>query len=321
MIQFRPFLNTDPPAIVDIWRQQPPLRASVESINRDSFDKFVFSKPYFDRNGFIVAERQSEILGFVHAGFGPNHDQSDINKENGILAQLKVKVGKKHDEIAQQLIAHGIKYLKTNGAKSCYAGSQFPHAPFYMGLYGGSRIPGVLEKDKLFLEAFLRAGFVRMSEFAVMTLAVPDFKPLMGREIMTAKRKFLIAPSIDPRERTWWECCSLGMADRDAFTISTRRTQELVARAVFWDMMPLAGEWGVQARGVYDLRIMPDFQHEKLELFLLSESLKHLKEQGIGLVEAQTRVSNTPALETFQRLGFVETGRGVQLVMDISDRP
>ena len=318
MIEFRPFLNTDPPALVNIWRQQPPLRANVESISREVLDRFVFAKPYFDRQGFIVAERAGEVLGFVHAAFGPNEDQSDLNPEIGILTQLKVQVGEQREEIAQELIRRAIDYLKSRGAKSCYGGSQFPFAPFYMGLYGGSRIPGVLEQDELFVESLQQAEFMHVATYSIMTIGLADFEPMVGREIMAAKRKFLIAPSVDPRDRTWWECCSLGMADRDAFTVSDRRTQDLVARAVFWDMIPLANEWGVQARGIYDLRVMPDYREQRLEQFLLSESLKHLKEQGIGLVEAQTNSKNSIALETFQRLGFEEAGRGVQMVLDIS---
>ena len=78
VIQYRSFLNTDPPLLVDIWRRQPPLRGQVSTISRAMLDHYVFSKPFFDADGLILAiDEQSENkipLGFVHAGFSANSD-------------------------------------------------------------------------------------------------------------------------------------------------------------------------------------------------------------------------------------------------------
>ena len=39
----------------------------------------VFSKPYFDRQGVIVAVDEGRVVGFAHAGFGPTADRSAID--------------------------------------------------------------------------------------------------------------------------------------------------------------------------------------------------------------------------------------------------
>ena len=78
MIHFRPFRNTDPPALVDIWRSQPPLRRRAQGIDVTAMERFVFSKPYFEREGLIVAEEAGRPVGFVHAGFGPVEDGSTL---------------------------------------------------------------------------------------------------------------------------------------------------------------------------------------------------------------------------------------------------
>lgn len=74
MIHFRSFRNTDPPALCEIWRSQPPRRGLVSSLSPMLLDRYVLSKPYFDREGLIVAEDDDRPIGFAHAGFGPEID-------------------------------------------------------------------------------------------------------------------------------------------------------------------------------------------------------------------------------------------------------
>jgi len=82
VIQYRSFLNTSPPLIEEIWRQQPPIRGQVESLTRATLDAQIFSKPYFESGGLIIAIDESGDqpvpLGFVHAGFAPNDDLSRL---------------------------------------------------------------------------------------------------------------------------------------------------------------------------------------------------------------------------------------------------
>lgn len=317
LIHYRPFLNTDPPLIVDIWRRRKPLRTVVESVSRAMLDKFIFAKPYFEREGLILAFQGDEPVGFAHAGFAPNADLSDIDLRMGVLSQLQVTGVDDRAEITRGLLEHIFQYLKSSGANSCYAGSQFPFAPFYMGLYGGSRIPGFLVEDEWAIAALLEFGFVESDRIAILSRNLTGFRMSVDRQIINVRRQYQISPVVDPRERTWWECCSLGMAERDSFVMSDRLSRETVGRVVYWDMLPLANEWGVQTRGIYDLHIEPEYQELGLAPFLLGESLKQLKEQGIGLVEAQTKASNTEAISVFENLGFEETGHGVQLWKNI----
>ena len=77
MIDYRPFQNTDLPAIVDLWRDQPQFRRLSSTVSRIDLDHLVLSKPYFDPEGFIIAQKAGETVGFVHAGFGPNASGSE----------------------------------------------------------------------------------------------------------------------------------------------------------------------------------------------------------------------------------------------------
>ena len=45
-------------------------------------ERHVFSKPFFDRQGFILALQDGKLVVFVHAGFGPNEQLSDISMDD-----------------------------------------------------------------------------------------------------------------------------------------------------------------------------------------------------------------------------------------------
>ena len=42
MIQFRSFRNSDPPALAEIWRAQPPAAALIQPATPALFDELVF---------------------------------------------------------------------------------------------------------------------------------------------------------------------------------------------------------------------------------------------------------------------------------------
>ncbi len=54
-------------------------------------DRLVFSKPYFEQAGLIIATDNDRAIGFAHAGFGPVDDESALSTEIGssILAVVR----------------------------------------------------------------------------------------------------------------------------------------------------------------------------------------------------------------------------------------
>ncbi len=310
MFQFRPFLNTDPPLIVDIWRRQQPLPAVVESLTRDILDRHVLSKQYFDRQGFFLALQGETPVGFVHAGFGPNKDLTDLDRTVGIICQLKIVQGQPVSEISQPLLNLAANYLREQGSTECVAGCLFPYAPFYLGIYGGSRIPGILVEDQTTLAALQEYGFKTAQKIGIFSRKLSDFRIPVDRQLMSVRRQFQTVAEADPLETSWWECCTLGMAERDCFRAVDRSSKEVAASIGFWDIQPLASEWGVAARGIHDMTVQPEQQGKGVEKYLLGEAMKHLSQQGIGVVEAQTALNNNAAVEVFQRLGFEQVDSG-----------
>ena len=136
------------------------MRAVVDSFDRATLDSTVLSKPYFDRQGFILAVEGERPAGFVHAGFGPNQMLSDLDWSKGIISQLRIGDCESPHEVAKELLQRATDYLQSKGAREVRFGGYFPHAPFYLGLYGGSQLGGVLEEDDLPRSALGDFGFV-----------------------------------------------------------------------------------------------------------------------------------------------------------------
>ncbi len=250
-------------------------------------------------------------VGFVHAAFAPNDDLSDLNLSEGIISQLKVVPSENTEEIGAGLIQKAIEYLKAKGASNVNIGGKFPRSPFYLGLYGGSRMPGVLAQDELTQKLLLAAGFEVNDKIIVMERSLAGFRALMGREQMGLRRKFQIKAVADPMESSWWESCTLSLAERDRFRVSQKVDKALCGSVTFWDIQPLASEWGAPCRGMYDLEIAPEFRRCGMATFLVGESLRHLMQQGIGRVEAQSPESDVASLGVFQKLGFEAVSAGL----------
>lgn len=285
-------------------------------------DHHIFAKQYFESDGFILAIEESgdetRPLGFVHAGFNVNPEQDDLNLADGIICQLKVVPHDDQGEIAQQLLVRAIDYLKSRGARTAYVGSCFPNAPFYLGLYGGSQVPGVLVDDVASVNALQSFGFVEDDQIVILEKQLIGFRAHVDRSQLALRRQFQINAIADPLEKNWWESCTLGMAERDTFSAFNKREQVVCGQVSFWDMQPLANSWGVLARGLYGLSVNESNRRCGIATYLVGESLKHLMQQGVGLVEAQTRQSDAAAIGVFQKLGFEEVSRGLLMSFPIT---
>ena len=57
MIRYRPFENRDPPGLAEIWRTQRPIRGRIQAVTPQLIEEHVLAKPWFDREGLIVAAK------------------------------------------------------------------------------------------------------------------------------------------------------------------------------------------------------------------------------------------------------------------------
>lgn len=280
----------------------------------------VFSKPYFDPAGLFLAFDDTRPVGFVQTGFAPSADLMNIDRSVGVISQLQVIAGEHTQSVAGQLIEAATHYLRERGANMIYAGSRFPHSPFFLGMYGGSRVPGVLRDDVQSAEIFRSHGFKSEGEILVLQRRLAGYRPIVDRQQMSVRRQYQLDKIEDPTPVHWWDACTLGKSSRVRYVLNERSSQSEVARVTYWDMNPLATGWGVNAMGLFDLSVSEHSRRCGLGTFLVCESLRELAKDGVALVEAQLSAPDEIACGMFTKLGFEENNRGTILVSRFDER-
>lgn len=281
-------------------------------------EQHVFSKPYFDRRGLLIAVENDRPIGFVHGGFGPSADGGDLDYSTGVVCLLMVAPRDDRQQVAQGLLEQCEEYLLHRGAQLLYGGGATPLAPFYLGLYGGSELPGTLASDTSTLELFLAQGYQEVDRRLVLHRELAGFRPAVSRQQMQVRRSYKVETLLDPPHADWWEACTLGHAERTRFVLTSRRDDEALGGVTFWNMEPLSTGWGVHASGLVNFEIAADLRRQGLGTFLIGEALRQLSAQGVALVETQVAHDNAAALCFFQNTGFKQVDAGLVLRKDVS---
>jgi len=301
MLEIRPFFNTDPPGLAEVWRAQPPQRALFPSITHTVLERYVFCKPYFDRLGLLVALHDKELAGFVHAGFAATEDRQGLNPSEGVISLLMVAPHSERDAIGAELLQEAEAYLRHSGASHANFGGGPGADPFYVGLIGGSQISGVSPADAWLSSLVERSGYLPARTSVVFQKQLVGFRPKVDREQMQMRRKFRIQASLDPQASDWWDACVFGEANRSQFAL-TLPGGENKGRIVVWDIEPLAHSWGVHANGILELNCEDEWP--AAPQFLLAEMLRQLQSQGVGLVEAHCATDDTRRRTVYENLEF-----------------
>ena len=313
MFEIRPFRNSDPPALAAIWQSQPSQRGLAQPINSAVLELCVFSKQMFDPKGLLVAARDGEPLGFIHAGFGPDERGEGPDTTLGTSHLLMLQRGLEFDALADDLIASSEEYQRSRGATVHYAGGIRPLDAFYLGLYGGSELPGILESDQRQLNHFLRNDYAEAGRVVILQRELARFRFAGPRETRQIKRDTSVEQTFMPPPRHWWEACVTGGQDRMRFALRDRATGAEIAHVVFWDIEPLATSWGIPTVGMTDLWVDPIYRRRKAATHLLNEALKLVQRRGAAMVEAQTMIENESGLALYKSIGFTAIDNGLVL--------
>lgn len=311
MIRYRPFLNTDPPALADIWRSQPPLRGRLQPFPPSLWEELVLAKPYFERAGLILAVEGARPIGFVHAGFGANEHLSGIDRSHGVICMLVVLPHDRQLEIATELVAAAEDYLHRGGATRIRAGGAYPDNPYYLGIYGGSGQVGWLASDAWLGGVFRGLGYTDVTQFILWQLTTASFQPIVDRTQQLVRRQYRAMLEQDPPTTNWWRACTWGHVDRTRFDVLARAGGAPLASAWFWDMQPLATSWGVNAMGLARLQDTPEARRLGLTSFLLAEAIQEFRKQSVSLIEFHTLAADPEFCSILTKLGAKPYDQGV----------
>jgi len=274
-------------------------------------EQMVFAKLYFDYAGLVLAFDDEQLLGFAHAGFGPNAENDWISTSTGIISLLVLHKEGPQSEVAAGLLARCEEYLCRQGSKTLLGGGLYPQSPFYLGLYGGSESPGVLESDLTAKEAFAAAGYMPAERLLLLRCDLDTFEPPMDRRQLQARRQLVVEVTPDVPTTTWWEAGILGEFELTRYELRPCGGGPSCAWATFRSLEPGGSLGCCRGLGLLKLHVEPRWRRHGLGLFLLSEAFRRFHRQGVKFVETQIRENDVPVCRMFQKLGFQPFDRGV----------
>jgi ribosomal protein S18 acetylase RimI-like enzyme len=306
--RFRTFRNTDPPALARLWNQAIPEQGSVRPIRVHELDAHALGRVTFEAAGLIVAEKEGRIVGFVHAGFGPDLPVEsagplELSYELGSVVMLIVEPNLDDRELVFGLITEAERYLRARGAKVVYAGGQFPLNPFYWGIYGGSEGSGVLSGHQPLHDVLVERGYEPAGTTILLEadLTVPEPR---DPRCALIRRQTQVEFIEDALPAHWWQCLALGDFELLDARLVSRSDGATIAHAQAWDMSWF-GRIDSRARiGLINLQVPADQRRKGYGRFLVSEIFRRARESQINLVSVQTAATNAPALAFYASLGF-----------------
>lgn len=305
LITYRQFRNSDPPAISEIWRNQPPQRGLCQPLTTIELDRSILSKPYFDASGLRLAFEGGRPLGFVHAAFGPSASGAAIDRAQGFISMLMVSPHSQAGSIERELLDAAEDYLRVRGAKKISVGSDAGEQPYYLGLYGGAEYSGVLMSDEAAIRRYLSNGYAETRRRLVMQKRLIGFRAPVDRKQMALRRKYTVTHVSDPTPASWWDACVNQPTDRQRF-FAQDETHTVKGSVDLWTISPMGASWGINAVGICELKILEATRRQGLGTFLVAEAIKAAVAEGAALAETHVPVENAAALRVCKMLGFEE---------------
>lgn len=315
MIALRPYQNGDSPRLVALWNTQPPLRGRLQPLTVGLLEQYVLSRPYFDPRGLLLAERDGQLAGWVHAGFSLTDRAGELEHHDGLICQLLLEAGSPDPAVATALIDGALGYLRERGAVQFYAGAIGFCAPFYLGLYGGSRLPGVLHDDHLFANSLRAGGFREQRPVEIWQRDLRTFRPPVDRELLAMRRQLQFRTIDEYQSTRWCERCALAWSEPTLIEAVLSRSHAEAAQMVFWDMAPLSANWGGRALGLASYSLGATEKPETVATCLLAEVVREFQTQGVATVEVQVEAEEVLLRSVVRRLEFQLVDHGSQFVL------
>ena len=324
MTRFRPFRNSDPPALARLWNLAVPRTATAHPLRVHELDAHAWGTAIFEAAGLIVAEREGRIVGFVHAGFGPDVPVSSdrplrLSHEVGTVAMLIVEPGPDDHEIALGLLAAAEDYLRARGAKVLYAGGLFPLNPFYWGVYGGSEGTGILSEHQAFHRAALARGYVPASTTVLLEADLGQPEPRNPRTPLI-RRQTQLEFFEDALPSHWWQNLALGDFPLTQAQLLMKSDGSVLARASTWEMRWFDREESRVRAGLLDVEVAAEHRRKGFARFLVGEIIRRARSNLIDRIEVQTAAENQPALGLYTSLGFVPIDQSTLYRKDTSHK-
>jgi GNAT superfamily N-acetyltransferase len=295
--------------MVQVWNEACTSRGSFPLRGPLSLERFVFSKPYFDPQGLIIAEEDGKVIGFGHAGFGADPAEKFLVSDTGVICAVVVRPSHQRRGIGSELLARCEQYLAGLGAKDYQAGPYYPRNPFYFGMYGGSDNAGFLISDLAADPFFKACGYKATAACRVVERALSTPLPRDPRfQNLRTRYDTQLVPQ--PGLSSWWQECAIGQIEPVEFRLVDKLTGLRAAHLLAWEMDGFRVGVTQGVAGLLSLHVRSDMRRQGLARYLLAQVIAYLMQQSFTLIETHVPETNEPAHQLLKGMGFQEIDRG-----------
>ena len=310
MVQYRRFRNTDPPRLAEVWNEAFTGRGAIHLRTSSLLERHVFAKPYFDPHGLTIAEEDGVCAGFAHAGFGPNDSGTAMSTAVGVTCLVAVRPRYRRRGIGSELLRRCEEYLRSRGATKLFAGPQEPLSPFYLGLYGGSDLPGFLDSDTHAAPFLARNGYRPVRSMLVFQKKLSQTLKILDPRFLACRSRFELRE--DPRARlgSWWRECVFGLVEPLEFYLYDRSSGTRAGQALAWEMEGFSCLWNQPSVGLNGIEVRPEFRRQGVGKFLVMQVLRRIQDQYYELIEAQAHADDAASVGLLRSLGFTQVDMG-----------
>ncbi len=311
MITYRRYKNTDPPALVEVWNESLTARGAYPVRTPALFERWVFSKPYFEHDDLCVAwdDEAGKIAGFSISGFAPNEDRTGLS-DRGVICCVLIRPDYRKRGIGRELTRRAEEYLRGRGAADVAFGSMWPNNPYLFGLYGGSNSPGVLASEPD-ADGFLRRlGYEKAERCVVFHKKLDAPLTVADTRFGVLRRRYETQVLRNAGVASWWEECIWGALEPVEMRLTDKLTDLPAARAVVWELEGFGWKWNYPAAGIIDVQVRPDLRKQGLGKLLLSQMLRFLQDQFFAVAELQAPAADPAAVGMCTSLGFEPVDEG-----------
>ncbi len=311
MIAYRRYRNTDPPALVEVWNEALTARGSYPVRTPSLFERWVFSKPYFQHDDLVVAwdDEANRAAGFALAGFAPNEDRTGLS-DLGVICCVLVRPDYRRKGVGRELARRAEEHLRGRGAADVVFGSMWPNNPYLFGLYGGSNSPGVLASEPdagPFLE---KLRYSRAERCVVFHKKLDTPLSVVDTRFGVLRRRYETQVLRNAGVASWWEECVWGALEPVEMRLTDKLTDLPAARAVVWELEGFGWKWNLPAAGIIDVQVRSDLRRQGLGKLLLAQVLRFLQDQFFAVAELQAPAADPAAVGMCTSLGFEQVDEG-----------
>lgn len=294
MIQVRPFLNHDPPAIAGVINSCCSLEAEVST---NLLEFAVFAKTYFRRDRLFVATIAGELLGFVHLGSATEEDL-----RTGTLTISNFLVSNSDFAIARALLDYTVSHAKAKGYKRIRIGTAPDKAEYYNGISSHFLNVGVPQTHPI-LPVLEGLGFEAVDSWHCLQFDLHITQIPFSRKQMSLRRTHNLNQISDPDFKDILLNAVYSHLATSQLQLTNRQSGEAESTITFACLAQSYPNWPIGGVDVirYSSNTDSDTTHYE---FLLCEILRQLPQSGLSPLRLHVDANDAQSLETAKAIGF-----------------